>query len=173
MAASATTVRKQALWAWDSSRWLAADGGWRTQAKAHSAAKRRWQRTWFCHAWSGPPAGPRAAGITVVIVVTVIATLRPTGVAEVGCTWKRSQAYWRAVLCGVRPRTPLPSGRAAEGRQVAYPNVIRSFVLPAPARRFNASPPVPRRQSSSACPPPARPASAQNPTLRASARMRP
>ena len=26
--------------------------GWRTQAKAYSAAKRRWQRTWFCHACS-------------------------------------------------------------------------------------------------------------------------
>ena len=24
--------------------------GWRTQAKAYSAAKRRWQSTWFCHA---------------------------------------------------------------------------------------------------------------------------
>lgn len=24
--------------------------GWHAQAKAYSAAKRRWQRTWFCHA---------------------------------------------------------------------------------------------------------------------------
>jgi hypothetical protein len=35
--------------------------GWRTQAKAYSAAKRQWQRTWFCHAWSGAPAGLTAS----------------------------------------------------------------------------------------------------------------
>ena len=108
-----------------------------------------------------PAAGRGAEVITVVIVVTVIATLRSTGVAQ------RSDA--RETLtsvraCGVvrcQATNPIAFRGELPRAAVAYPNVILVRpVLPAPAR---ASTPAPRflGGSSSACPPPARPASAQ------------